>query len=197
MRRSSTATGAKTGGEILAPIASNGIFNQWNPEESGLADGGFALTWREHFATPQNPDGDWTVKLQLYNVDRSLRGGVSDVNTSLTGAGGSISIFDKSGITTLADGSFVVAWTDRSHSLGDSSGSAIFAQLYSAAGTRIGGIFEINAPAAGDQLRSRRSRCPTAGSSSPGTTTTYSAAGLRCSIRPGTRSVPRSRAASI
>jgi hypothetical protein len=54
-------------------------------------------------------------------------------------------------ITALADGRFVVAWTDYSASVTDTSGSAIRAQIYSANGTRIGAEFLVNTTVSGNQ----------------------------------------------
>lgn len=54
-------------------------------------------------------------------------------------------------VTGLADGSFVVTWTDYSGALGDNSGSSIKAQLFRADGEKVGSEFLVNTQTALDQ----------------------------------------------
>jgi Ca2+-binding RTX toxin-like protein len=58
--------------------------------------------------------------------------------------------FDPS-IVGLADGRFVIVWTDLSKTGGDTSGSAVRAQIFNADGSKSGGEMLINSATAGDQ----------------------------------------------
>lgn len=51
---------------------------------------------------------------------------------------------DESAITGLADGRFIVTWTDDSAISGDTSGSAVRAQIYNADGSKAGLEFRVN-----------------------------------------------------
>ncbi|WP_298189328.1 cadherin domain-containing protein [Novosphingobium sp.] len=54
-------------------------------------------------------------------------------------------------LTELADGRFVVTWTDFSKALGDGSGTSLKAQLFQSDGTRIGSEFLVNTEVKGSQ----------------------------------------------
>jgi hypothetical protein len=54
-------------------------------------------------------------------------------------------------ITALADGRFVVAWTDASESVGDTDGPAIRAQIFNADGSGLGAEFLVNTTTTGSQ----------------------------------------------
>ena len=60
------------------------------------------------------------------------------VNTQTSGAQASPCI------ATLADGGYVICWVDYGETAGDSSGSAIKAQIYEASGTKRGVEFLVN-----------------------------------------------------
>ena len=47
-------------------------------------------------------------------------------------------------LAALSDGRFVAAWTDFSLSTGDTSGSAVFAQVFNADGSKSGAEFLVN-----------------------------------------------------
>jgi Ca2+-binding RTX toxin-like protein len=83
--------------------------------------GRFALTW----VTGEGPDpsGD-LVAGQLFNADGSGSGSAFQVNT--TTAGNQF----QNAMSTLADGRFLVAWTDSSMSPDDPSGNAVRAQIF-------------------------------------------------------------------
>ena len=59
----------------------------------------------------------------------------------------------ESDIAVLDDGTFIVVWTETRGLAGDTSGDSIRAQRYAAGGAAIGGEFQINAQAIGDQLK--------------------------------------------
>lgn len=54
-------------------------------------------------------------------------------------------------ITGLANGGFVVSWSDQSGTLGDANGTSIKAQLFDAAGTKVGTEFLVNTQPIGSQ----------------------------------------------
>ena len=47
-------------------------------------------------------------------------------------------------VTGLANGRFVVTWTDDSHVGSDTSGTAIRGQIFNADGSKAGGEFQVN-----------------------------------------------------
>jgi Ca2+-binding RTX toxin-like protein len=144
------SAGNKVGGEINE---SDGFNTQGWPEVAGLTDGGFALTWRERTASAQDPNGDFPVKVQLFNADGSARGAAATVNSGNTGLGGSLSFNDEASIAGLPNGGFVIAWTDKSGAFaGDTSGKAILAQRFDATGAKTGGPLLVNTTAGGDQV---------------------------------------------
>jgi len=142
-----------SGGKIGAAIVEqNSLNSQSWPEVAALLDGGFALTWRGYAYSAQNSSSDFQVKLQLFNADGSARGAVSTVNSASTGFTNELAFNDRPSVAGLANGGFVVAWTDKSHAFdADSSGKAILGQLYDSAGARIGSPFLVDTTAGGDQ----------------------------------------------
>ncbi len=59
----------------------------------------------------------------------------------------------ESSVTALADGRFVVSWTDLSTSTGDTSGSAVRARIFNADGTQSVPEFVVNTTTAADQTK--------------------------------------------
>ena len=95
-----------------------------------LNDGQFVVVWTD--ASHTAPDESFTaVRLQVFNAAGSKVGGEILVNQSHT--------FEQQNpaINVLADGRFVVAWEDNSHTLPDDSSFAIRSRIYDA---RIAGI---------------------------------------------------------
>ena len=81
----------------------------------------------------------------MFNADGSLSGSEFLVNTTTT-------IFQvEPAITALADGRFVVSWTDTSQTGGDISSYAIRAQVFNADGSLSGSEFLVNTTTTGDQ----------------------------------------------
>jgi hypothetical protein len=74
------------------------------------------------------------------------RGGEVLANTSTLGHQ------DGAEIDYLSDGRFVLVWRDASHSGGDTSGTAIRAQIFNPDGSKSGTEFLVNTVTAGDQL---------------------------------------------
>jgi autotransporter passenger strand-loop-strand repeat protein len=120
---------------------------QWYPSVTGLANGGFVVTWQDGLAG-YNGSGSSTlgdtsgssVKAQLYAADGSKVGGEFLVNTQTTGSQATPVV------TSLSNGGFVVSWQDQNSTSGD-----IKAQIYSASGTPVGSEFLINSVTANNQ----------------------------------------------
>jgi len=133
----------KFGGEFLVNTQTGN--NQFGPTITSLANGGFVVTWYDSSGTLGDSDG-YSIKAQLFSADGTKIGTEFLVNTET--AGNQISPT----ITSLANGGFVVAWNDQSGTLGDSDGWSITAQIFSAAGVKVGTEFLVNTETANLQL---------------------------------------------
>ncbi len=129
-----SADGAKIGNEFLVNTYTASY--QFEPHISGLANGGFVITWDDHSRTL----GDETssVKAQIYNANGVKVGGEFLVNTQTTDT----QRFPE--ITSLANGNFVVTWEDYSSTVGNSTIVKVKAQVFSADGAKLGGEFLVN-----------------------------------------------------
>lgn len=136
------AAGARVGSEFL--VNTEVTDDQLDPVITGLANGGFVISWKDASATSGDASGT-SIKAQIYSSNGSRVGGEVLVNSQVTG--------DQSDpvVTSLANGGFVISWTDDSGAPADASGSSIKAQIYSAAGARVGAELLINTELAGNQ----------------------------------------------
>jgi len=133
------ANGAKVGSEFL--VNTKTVDAQGGPSVTTLSNGDFVITWTDNTA-----DGSgYGVKAQLFDSSGAKIGSEFLVNTTIdnwqTGAT----------VTALPGGGFVVTWTDFSGLGGDSSGTSIKAQLFTADGTKIGTEFLVNTNVIGNQ----------------------------------------------
>lgn len=117
--------------------------SQTAPSVSAFSDGGFVIVWGT--ADPAQDGSDSAIKGQLFDVYGQKKGAEFRVNSAGVG-----SQFTPS-VTTLADGSFIVAWVNNDTAQ-DGSGGAIKAQLYSREGAAIGGEFLVNSVTASSQF---------------------------------------------
>ncbi|MEY9387570.1 autotransporter passenger strand-loop-strand repeat protein [Bradyrhizobium japonicum] len=117
------ADGSKVGSEFLVDKYTDG--NQVVPTITGLANGGFVVTWQ---------DNAFLVGVQVFNSDGTKIGGEFQF-----AGGGSHS---SPTVTGLSNGDFVVAWDN---------GTDIQAQVFAADGSKLGGNFLINTQTAGNQ----------------------------------------------
>jgi Ca2+-binding RTX toxin-like protein len=125
------AQSTKTGSEFL--INTSTTNSQSWADITTLSGGGFAVTWGS-----KNGDGDnGGIKAQVFDAAMTKVGGELDVNT--------ITYQNQYAqfITGLADGGFVVTWSDGSGT-GDGDGAGVRAQRFDAAGTKVGSEFGIN-----------------------------------------------------
>ncbi|MEP9350510.1 Ig-like domain-containing protein [Xanthobacter sp. KR7-225] len=132
------ADGSPVGGETPVNTVTTGF--QFAPSVAGLADGGYVVTWT---SGDFERDPYLDVYAQRYGADGAPVGDASRVNTTSHGYQA------VSQVTALADGGYVVTWTDDSGN--DGSASGIFAQRYHADGTRDGGETLVNSTTDGSQ----------------------------------------------
>ena len=129
------ANGSAFGAEFLVNTATANIQEQ--PSITALASGGFVVTWTDFSQTIGDASG-FAVRAQVFNANGTVSGAEFLVNTTIVG-----SQYEPA-TTTLADGRFVVAWTDFSFTGGDLSGLAIRAQMFNANGSTSGAEFLVN-----------------------------------------------------
>ncbi|MBX3481834.1 MAG: hypothetical protein KF842_15695, partial [Caulobacter sp.] len=138
-----TAAGAPVGSEILVNTATQN--SQALQKLTALANGGFVITWSDSSLGVGGATGDSSssaVKAQVFADDGSKVGSEILVNTATTSAQ------TQGQITALADGGFVITWTDGSLGVGgatgDASSTAIKAQVFAADGTQTGSEIRVN-----------------------------------------------------
>jgi Ca2+-binding RTX toxin-like protein len=115
------ADGTPVGTEIL--INTTTADDQFEPRITALADGGFVVTWIDNSQSGSDTSS-YAVRAQVFDAGGTPLGAEISVNT--TTANGQF----NPNITALADGGFVITWEDLSQSGGDSSGSAVRAQVF-------------------------------------------------------------------
>lgn len=120
--------------------------NQFGPQATILANGGFVVTWNDGSQSPDDPDGNTTVRAQVYDPDGNAVGNEFLVPTETTGKQ------DGPAVAALANGRFVITWIDNSGQAPDTDGSAIRAQVYNADGTPVGGEFVVNTTTTNTQV---------------------------------------------
>ncbi|OEJ68071.1 hypothetical protein BEN30_07365 [Magnetovibrio blakemorei] len=107
--------------------------NQQTSGVTGLAGGGFVVTWHE--------ENTQDIYAQVYNSDGSKLGSEFQVNTN-TG------IQAGPEVSQMSDGGFLVAWVDYN---ADGASGAIVGRRYDSVGTSISSEFQINTITAGNQ----------------------------------------------
>ncbi len=124
------ADGAMVGREFqVNTFTSEGHGQRW-PSITGLADGGFVVTWES-----MKQDGAGLgIFAQRYEADGAKVGDEFQVNTTTFGGQ------DSPSITSLTDGGFVITWSGYIQS----GSTGIFAQQYDADGAKVGDEFQVN-----------------------------------------------------
>jgi hypothetical protein len=130
------AAGDVVGTEFRVNLAT--ASDQDHPAATGLADGGFLITWE---STGQDSAASG-VYGQRYDEAGATVGGEFLVNTTVANNQ------DDQVVTQLADGGFVVVWQSANQ---DGGGTGLYGQRFDAAGARVGGEFLINTTTAGNQ----------------------------------------------
>jgi Ca2+-binding RTX toxin-like protein len=136
------ATGTAVGTEILVNTATAN--DQREQQITGLTGGGFVVTWKDDSQSGGDTSGA-AVRAQVFGAAGAKVGGEILVNTTTAGSQ------QVPHIAALPDGGFVISWQDLSQSGGDTSGSAVRAQVFTATGARVGGEILVNTTTAGDQ----------------------------------------------
>lgn len=135
----------RVGTEFLVNNAT--LNSQLVPVVTGLTDGNFVVAWMDQ----SGQGGDTSVsaiKAQMFTASGARIGSEFLVNTATT------NYQRDPAISGLSDGHFVVVWEDASGQLGDASGAGLVAQIFDAAGAKIGTEFLVNTATAGYQAES-------------------------------------------
>jgi hypothetical protein len=134
--------GSKAGGEFLVPATT--FSHQYYPAIAGLPDGRFIAAWTDSSGAGE---ADVTaIRAQIFNADGTRSGAEFLVNTTTQNGQ------EHPTIAALADGHIAVAWVDYSATGGDTSSSAIRAQLFNSDGTRLGNEILVNTTTASAQV---------------------------------------------
>lgn len=115
------------------------------PTITSLANGRFVVTWQDGSRTLGDVSGT-SIKAQIFTATGAKVGAEFLVNTQTANDQQNPTIIG------LANGGFVVTWSDDSGTLGDSTGASIKAQMFGADGTAIGSELLVNTQTLGGQL---------------------------------------------
>ncbi|WP_196941948.1 beta strand repeat-containing protein [Pseudooceanicola algae] len=132
--------GNAMGTEFLVNSETEG--SQSTPAVTGLADGGWAITWTTSDTTQDG--SDYAIKARVYAADGTAVGSEILANSETLGRQFSPSV------TSLGDGGFVITWTTSDVSQ-DGSSSAIKGQVFAADGTVVSDEFLVNSQKANAQ----------------------------------------------
>ncbi len=118
------ADGSKSGGEVRINSITDG--SQENPSVTGLADGGYVVTWQSgDFSTNQ-----FDILAQRYDASGNTQGG-----EILVGSEVDFNSPQNPSVTDLGDDGFVITWV---------TGLVIHGQRYGADGSPVRGEFQID-----------------------------------------------------
>jgi Ca2+-binding RTX toxin-like protein len=129
------ANGNKVGAEFQ--VNTQTLNSQDNPAIAALGSGGFVVTWTDSSATGGDTSSSG-IKAQMYDASGNAVGSEFLVNTTTTNAQ------KNAAVSSLSNGGFVVTWNDASLLGGDSSVSSVKAQIFDAAGNKVGSEFLVN-----------------------------------------------------
>jgi Ca2+-binding RTX toxin-like protein len=133
------ASGATVGGEVHVNTTLTG--NQLYADTAALSDGGWIVTWIDYGGGDGSGAG---IFQQRFDSTGATVGDETLVNTNTTGAQ------EDQDVVGLADGGWVVCWTDRSGQ--DGGGYGIYQQRFDADGETVGDETLINVSTAGNQF---------------------------------------------
>jgi Ca2+-binding RTX toxin-like protein len=111
--------------------------HQIESKVAALSNGRFVVTWSDYRSTGDT-EGSVAIRARIFNGD-----GTQFVPDFLVNTTTRYGQFDSS-VTTLADGRFVVTWSDDSETGGDTSGTAIRGRIFNANGTQSVPEFLVN-----------------------------------------------------
>lgn len=132
--------GISLGDEIR--INQSEVSYQFHPSVTGLADGGFLISWADWSG---DGGGESGIRARTYNADGTARTDEFFVERSTT------NLAENTEVTRLANGNVVVSWIDRSGNFGDVSGWSVRARILDASGVPIGESFNVNTGTIGEQ----------------------------------------------
>jgi len=110
---------------------------QQHPEITGLADGGFVVTWQSTDGR-QADTSSIAVKARIFNADGTERVSEFLVNEFTVGS----QYYPN--ITALEDGGFIITWTSDDRQQGDSDNTSVNARIFDADGTERISEFLVN-----------------------------------------------------
>lgn len=110
---------------------------------TSLSNGGFVVTWRDN--TGQHGDPDEGIMARVYGPGGAPLGNGFLVNHTTSG----LQLYPE--ITSLADGGFVITWTDLSADDGSTNSNDIKAQIFDVSGSKVGDELTVNSTIEGNQ----------------------------------------------
>ncbi|HEX8240010.1 MAG TPA: cadherin domain-containing protein, partial [Allosphingosinicella sp.] len=146
---------AREGGEFIANTTR--FDDQRRPTVARLANGNFVVIWDDISRAAGGPDDVDSVRGQMFSPAGQPIGAEFLVNTAIYHSQ------TDSKVAPLANGGFVVSWTDYSYQGGDDQSSSVKAQLFNAAGAKVGGEILVNTNVPGYQMYSAVSHLPGGG----------------------------------
>ncbi len=138
------SAGNVVGGEFRVNTPNAVADWQVSPEATGLADGGYIITWTSFNGQDGSSSG---VYGQRFNSDGTPAGGEFQANTTLIGDQ------NKASVTSFANGNFVVTWASSPEVQAGIEGE-LMGRLYGSDGAPLGGEFQINTSVDGKQSQS-------------------------------------------
>jgi Ca2+-binding RTX toxin-like protein len=114
------ANGATSSAAFLVSTTAG---RQREPSLAALPDGRFVAAWTDSSQSGGDTSHD-AIRARVFNANGTTSGAEFLVNTT------TISYQAKPSITVLADGRFVIGWTDESQTGGDQSSEAVRAQIF-------------------------------------------------------------------
>jgi Ca2+-binding RTX toxin-like protein len=136
------ADGSKSGAEFL--VNATTLNSQNDPAITALSNGGFVVTFADYSEKGADLSGV-AVRAQIFSADGTKLGTDFVVNTTTSGTQ------YTPDITALANGKFVVTFSDASETGDDTSGWAVRAQIFDANGIKSGSEFVVNSTTTGAQ----------------------------------------------
>ncbi len=131
-----SAAGVPAGSAVLVNTQTTG--DQTQPVVTSLASGGFVVTWMDASASGT------LLKAQLFSASGAKVGSEFAVDTEVLGDT-ALPV-----VTGLTSGGFVVAWQDSSPATGEPA-TLIRAQMFDAAGAKVGSTLVVSAAGAGER----------------------------------------------
>ena len=127
--------GTLIGGEFLVNSAT--LADQKIPTVAALDNGGFAISWYDYSNQTGDSSGSGVI-VRVYGSDGTAATSEILVNTTTTND--QVEPY----VAGLTGGGFVVTWIDYSNEGGDTSVSAVRAQVFASDGTAVGGEILVN-----------------------------------------------------